>query len=75
MTVLETMVRFAAAWLAVGLGMFVASGAIRVVLPALSPTRHAPAPPAARVLALVPFLVGLALVVIGLVQFVQVVPW
>lgn len=76
MTVLGTVVLFTAAWLAVGLGLFISSGSLRAMRPA-----HAAGPSARagggvmRALYVVPFVAGLALVAWGLVEFVRVVPW
>lgn len=64
MSVVETVARFTAAWLAVGLGLFVLSGSLRVLRPT----------PAA-VLFAVPSIVGMVMILWGLLEFVRVVPW
>lgn len=74
MSVLDTVVRFTAAWLAVGLGLFIASGAIRTMRP-LPASRAHRRNGLTTVLAVLPLVLGLALVWYGFVEFVRVVPW
>lgn len=61
MTSVQTALLFAAAWLAVGLGMFVASGSFRAM------RRQA--------VYAVAFLFALGLIGAGLYGFVRVTPW
>lgn len=61
MTAVDTALQFTAAWLAVGFGMFVASGSLRRM------RRHA-------IYALT-LVLALGLVGAGLYGFVKVVPW
>ncbi len=77
MSAVEVAVRFAVAWLVVGLGLFLASGSLRAMLPAHGPAVRAGsrAPGIVRALYLIPILAGLGLVIAGLAEFVRVVPW
>ncbi len=74
MSAVEVALRFTAAWLAVGLGLFVAAGSLRALRPvpvhgALQRERFP------RVLYVLPLLVALALLGAGVAGVVRAVPW
>lgn len=74
MSAVEVALRFTAAWLAVGLGLFVAMGSLHAMRPA--PVRHtAQRERFARVFYVVPLLGALALLGAGVVGVVRAVPW
>ena len=72
MSVVEIAVRFTVAWLAVGLGLFVATGSFRALHPtAAGVTRQ----PGWRPLYALPFVLAVALLGVGLVEAIRAVPW
>jgi hypothetical protein len=77
MIAVETALRFTAAWLAIGLGMFVASGsasALRAAADAAGVGVRT-MPRMASALYVVPLVLGVGLMVAGAIGVVQVVPW
>ncbi|MDE3113081.1 MAG: hypothetical protein KGK34_09090 [Chloroflexota bacterium] len=75
MNVVEIAVRFTVAWLAVGLGLFVAAGSFRELRPAVAVHGSARRGRAWRPLYAVPFLFALALLGVGVVEAMRAVPW
>ena len=74
MSPVEIALRFIAAWLAVGLGLFVASGSVRALRPQAAPAGGAMRS-AWRVAYVIPLLAGCALLAVGLIEAARVVPW
>ncbi len=74
MNVVEIGLRFTVSWLAVGLGLFVATGSLRALRPAAA---HGAARPqrAVRPLFLLPLLLALGLLGVGFVEAMRAVPW
>lgn len=75
MNAVEIAIRFTAAWLAVGLALFVALGSLRALHPVTVSRGGARHPAAWRPLYLVPLLGALALLALGFLEAMRVVPW
>lgn len=74
MSAVEVALRFTAAWLAVGLGLFVATGSLRALRPV--PVHGAPRRERVpRVVYALPLLLALALLAVGAAGVVRAVPW
>lgn len=77
MIAIETAIRFAVAWLAIGLGLYIAGGSISGLRTAVVANGH-PARGVRRVvpfLYVVPLIVGVGVLYVAALEVIRVVPW
>lgn len=75
MNVVEIAVHFTVAWLAVGLGLFIALGSLRALHPVRVAHGGAGRRPTWHPLYAVPFLAALGVLAVGFLEAMRAVPW
>ncbi len=75
MNAVEVAVRFTVAWLAVGLGLFIALGSLRALHPVGVARAGAGRRASWHPLYVVPFLAALGVLAVGFLEAMRAVPW